>query len=79
MKIMRDGELFRRSYSCTNAPQEETDLSFADFDVPKRPYTDQAFDGDPTDENAPAASGRGHSEKMEHETGFEPATLTLAT
>jgi len=59
-------------------PQEETDLSFADFGGPKRPYTAPPLDGDITDENTPAASGRGHLENLEHETGIEPATLTLA-
>ena len=33
---------------------------------------------DSTNENAPDLTGRGRFEKMEHETGLEPATPTLA-
>lgn len=32
----------------------------------------------PPNENAPDLTGRGCFENLEHETGFEPATLTLA-
>ena len=60
-------------------PQEESDLSFADFDGPGRPYTAPASEPAAPKQNAPAASGRGHSVFMEHETRFELATLTLAT
>ena len=33
---------------------------------------------DSANENAPDLTGRGRFEKMEHETGLEPATPTLA-
>jgi len=59
-------------------PQEETDLSFADFGGTKLPYTAPPLEAAATNENAPATSGRGHSLFMEHETRFELATLTLA-
>ena len=52
-------------------PQEETDLSFADFGVPKRPYTAPTSEAAAANENAPATSGRGHSVLMKHETRFE--------
>ena len=58
--------------------EEETDLSFADFGSPGRPQTAPALEANPTDENAPAANQRRRSGILEHETGFEPATLTLA-
>jgi hypothetical protein len=62
--------------------EEEADLSFAEFHTaegPERPYTAPAADADTTNENAPDASGRGRFENLEHETGLEPATPTLAT
>jgi hypothetical protein len=59
-------------------PQEETDLSFADFGDPRRPYTAPVSDDAATNENTPDPSGRGRSSLLEHETGIEPATLTLA-
>ena len=60
---------------------EETDLSFADFSAPsapKRPYTAPLLNDDPNNENAPDLTGRGRSLYLEHETGLEPATPTLA-
>ncbi len=59
---------------------EETDLSFADFNTssPKRPDTALLLDDGPDNENAPDLTGRGRFEKMEHEAGLEPATPTLA-
>jgi len=60
---------------------EETDLSFADFSTraePKRPYTAPFLSDDPDSENAPDPTGRGRSFYLEHETGLEPATPTLA-
>lgn len=59
--------------------EEETDLSFADFGGPGRPYTAPVFDAASEDENAPGPSDRGRWKFLERETGFEPATLTLAT
>ncbi len=35
--------------------------------------------GEARNEDAPTATRRGRSGFLEHETGFEPATLTLAT
>ncbi len=61
--------------------EEEGDLSFADFggkDGPRRPYTAPNFIDESTNENAPDLTGRGRFGKMEHETGLEPATPTLA-
>ena len=61
---------------------EETDLSFADFgteQAPKRPYTAPLLSDDSDNENAPDLTGRGRSVFLEHETGLEPATPTLAT
>ena len=64
-------------------PVDEADLAFADFgttsDAPGRPYTAPAPGKPSPNEDAPGASGRGRVENLEHETGFEPATLTLAT
>jgi hypothetical protein len=54
-------------------PQEETDLSFADFGGTKRPYTAPVSEAATANENAPGASGRGRSVFMEHETrGISP-------
>ena len=73
--------------------EEEADLSFADFGVLTMgrigggdAVSDVAIgrgpslDAEPVpeDENAPDPSDRGRSEFLERETGFEPATLTLA-
>jgi len=69
------------------------DLSFADFGDaatgpigPRERLSEFAIRRDPSldseahaeNENAPGANGRGRYEILEHETGFEPATLTLA-
>ena len=62
--------------------EEEADLSFAYFasvDDSKRLYTSPVVVGELTNENAPDLSGRGRFENLEHETGLEPATPTLAT
>ncbi len=62
--------------------EEEADLSFADFtnsSSPRRPYTAPDSSADAVNEIAPDPTGRGRSVFLEHETGFEPATLTLAT
>ncbi len=59
---------------------EETDLSFADVNTSsatRRPYTAPLLNDDPDNENAPDLTGRGRSLYLEHETGFEPATLSL--
>ena len=72
---------------------EEADLSFADFgeavsgptrgsapvsDVAGRLYPSPASDAAPEAENAPELTTRRRSDFLERETGFEPATLTLA-
>jgi hypothetical protein len=59
-------------------PQEESDLSFADFGGSLRPYTAPALEASSKAQNAPDLSGREHSVLMEHETRFELASLTLA-
>ena len=59
--------------------EEEADLSFAEFGSPKRPYTAPPDLEKPDSENAPGLSSRGRSRNLEHETGLEPATSTLAT
>ena len=71
-------------------PEEESNLSFAEFGVgvnekrvaigaPKRPYTAPAVSDTAPNENTPGRSDRGHWEKMERETGLEPATLSLGS
>ncbi len=60
-------------------PEEEADLSFAEFGSPGRPDTAPVFDAPPEDENGPELNPRSRSGILERETGFEPATLTLAT
>ena len=48
-------------------------------ELPRRPYTAPTA-ADPTPyKNAPGLSDRGHWEKMERETGIEPATLSLGS
>ncbi len=42
---------------------------------PKAPLSND----NPTNANAPDLTGRGRSHHLEHETGLEPATPTLAT
>ena len=59
--------------------EEEADLSLSNFGSRGRPYTAPVFDAAPEHENAPGPSDRGRCEFLERETGFEPATLTLAT
>ena len=59
-------------------PQEETDLSFADFGGSRRQYTAVAKSESDPNKNTPGVSDRGRYQNLEHETGFEPATLTLA-
>ncbi len=57
------------------------DLSFADFavrDGSERLYPAPTDETDSANENAPDLTGRGRFGKMEHETGLEPATPTLA-
>ncbi len=62
--------------------EEEADLSFADFadlESSGRLYPSPNLSNDLEPENAPDLTGRGRFGKMEHETGLEPATPTLAT
>jgi len=59
--------------------EEEADLSFAEFGSPGRPYAAPPAAVPSDNENAPAATPRGRSRNLEHETGLEPATSTLAT
>jgi hypothetical protein len=56
----------------------EQDLAFADFDGSERLYPAPTSDSDPKNQDAPGVNHRGRSRFLEHETGFEPATLTLA-
>ena len=58
-------------------PQEETDLLFAEFGGPRRPYTAPARADDRANKNTPGLSDRGHYQNVERETGLEPATLSL--
>ena len=63
-------------------PDEETDVSFANFgfgDDSKRLYPAPGDPGFPPNKNTPDLSGRGRYEKMERETGLEPATLSLGS
>ncbi len=64
---------------------EEGDVSVADFAASGTPKEDgrllhasPAGSRDAQNENAPDLTGRGRFGKMEHETGLEPATPTLA-
>jgi integrase len=74
--------------------EEEADLGFADFcgttgdalgdaarrtDGAKRLYPAPTTDAGSAIENAPGLNNRGRSRILEHETGIEPATSTLAT
>ena len=49
-------------------PEDEADVSFADFDAPRRPYTA------PTDEE-PSTESRNHANSMARREGLEPPTL----
>ncbi len=57
----------------------EKDLSFLDFGGPKRPDTALDFAESRINKDAHPLTLDGHSGNLEHETGFEPATPTLAT
>jgi hypothetical protein len=54
-------------------PQEETDLSFADFGGSKRLYPAPSDLSDAPNKNAPGLSDRGQWKNLEHETGFSGA------
>ena len=58
-------------------PQEETDLSFADFGGSRRQYTAVAKSESDPNKNTPGLSDRGRYQNVERETGLEPATLSL--
>ena len=58
-------------------PEEEADLSFADFDAPRQPYTAPAPDARPKEENAVDSTGRQRSGNLYRETGPKPPTLSL--
>ena len=64
-------------------PDEEPDLSFLAFGDAdggsERLYPAPASESESPNETAPGASGRGRFGNLEHETGLEPATPTLAT
>ena len=74
-------ELTLRTYAHV-MPDEETDVSFANFglgDGSKRLYPAPG-DGPPTqNKNTPGGSRRGRSEKLERETRLELATLSLGS
>jgi hypothetical protein len=59
--------------------EEEADLFLTEFGSPKRHYTAPPDPEVSDNKNAPDPSGRGRSQNLEHETGFEPATSALAT
>ena len=62
--------------------EEEADLSFADFGGEgdsKRLYTSPGSTEAATTKNPAELTLRRDSENLEHETGLEPATPTLAT
>ena len=74
-------ELTLRTYAHV-MPDEETDVSFANFgfgDDSKRLYPAPGDPGFPPNKNTPDLSGREHLGNMERETGFEPATLSLGS
>ena len=72
-------ELTLRVY-CHAMRREEEDLSFADFgDGTGRPYTDPRAEDASKEAGPEALSNRDQREIVEHETGLEPATTTLAT
>ena len=50
--------------------EEETDLSFADFGGPRRPYTAPALADDRANKNTPGRSDRGRYQNLERETGL---------
>ena len=61
--------------------EEEMDLSFADFEVSdgsERLYPAPTSATDSKYKSAPDLSSRGRLRYLEHETGLEPATPTLA-
>ena len=63
----------------TVAVVDESGVKRPDFGSPARPQTAPALKANSTDANTPATTPRRRSGILEHETGFEPATLTLAT
>ncbi len=75
-------ELTLRTYAHV-LPVREEDLSFADFvavsGAPKRPQTAPRSEEDEGTKNASDLTSRRRLENLEHETGLEPATPTLAT
>ena len=60
-------------------PEAESDVSFADFGGSKRLYRAPSEDGPRSDTSGAALSDQDHWEKMERETGLEPATLSLGS
>jgi len=60
-------------------PDEETDLSFLNFDVPGRPYTAPLDEGVLEDENTPAISGPRHWENLARPVRLERTTFRSAT
>ena len=59
---------------------EERDVSFADFgarNAAERLYASPSPWAEPSNDEAPGATGRGRPRNLERETGFEPATLSL--
>ena len=62
-----------KTYAHAN-PEEEMDLSFADFEVrdgPERLYPAPTSATDNKHKSAPDLTGRGRSRFLEHETGLE--------
>lgn len=74
-------ELALRLYGHAIRSREE-DLSFADFgprNSPDSPYTAPLSRPPPMTSGCAELSSRDDKGKLEHETGLEPATTTLAT
>ncbi len=71
-------ELTLRTYAHV-LREEESDLSFAEFDSPGRPYTAPASDADAPARDADSVTTGVDFGIVERETGLEPATLSLGS
>jgi hypothetical protein len=60
-------------------PDEETDLSFLNFDGPERPQTAPPADSEPENENALDPTDRGRYENLARPTRLERVTFRSAT
>jgi len=71
-------ELTLRTYAHV-MPEKESDVYFANFGGSKRLYPAPSNLGTTPNKNTPGLKDRGHWEKLERETGIEPATLSLGS